>query len=300
MFIAEIPIHPNEIQGFSIPFVCARIEKNMARLDLKGAHFSDFLKPSQVVFDIKARDKIQALEELLEVLLKQNLIKNKKPLLTRIIDRERLESTAIGHGVALPHARVDTGHEIAVVVGRSKEGIDFDALDGKKVHIIILIVWNPSIPGLFNHLFAGLAQFLRKPEFRKRLFEAKTKTELYRVISEVTLMLPEQEDRIMSRAGLLWKLQEIEIQKRKAKKAKQEELQKKADLIRQELDAALLDRFDRLMERYGFAVAEVEDGVCQGCFINMATGMSSALEGSNDIYVCENCGKFLIAKKKAS
>ncbi|MFQ6038199.1 MAG: PTS sugar transporter subunit IIA, partial [Candidatus Aminicenantales bacterium] len=132
----------------------------MARLDLKGAHFSDFLKPSQVVFDIKARDKIQALEELLEVLLKQNLIKNKKPLLTRIIDRERLESTAIGHGVALPHARVDTGHEIAVVVGRSKEGIDFDALDGKKVHIIILIVWNPSIPGLFNHLFAGLAQFL--------------------------------------------------------------------------------------------------------------------------------------------
>ncbi len=52
------------------------------------------------------------------------------------------------------------------------------------------------------------------------------------------------------------------------------------------------------MERYGFAVAEVEDGACLGCFINVATGMGSAIEGSNDIYVCENCGKFLIAKKK--
>ncbi len=267
-------------------------------MELKGSYFSDFLKPSQVVYNLKAADKIQAIEELLDVLLKQKLIKNKKPILTRIIDRERLESTAIGHGVALPHARVDTGHDIAIVVGRSEKGIDFDSIDKKDVHVIILIVWNPSIPGLFNHLFAGLAQFLRNPRFRKRLFETKTKTELYRVISEIELKLPVPDDRIMSRASLLWKLQEIEIQKKKATKAKKDELQKKADFIREELDAALLDRFDRLMERYGFAVAEFEDGACLGCFINVATGMGSAIEGSNDIYVCENCGKFLIAKKK--
>ncbi len=265
-------------------------------MEFKGSNFSDFLKASQVVYNLKAKDKIQAIEELLDVLVKQKLIKNKKPILTRVIDRERLESTAIGHGVALPHARVDTGQDIAVVVGRSAAGIDFDSIDKKKVHIIILIVWNPSIPGLFNHLFAGLAQFLRNPGFRKRLFEAKNRTELLNVINEIELSLPVQDDKIISRASLLWKLQEIEIQKKKAPKAKQNELQKKADLIRQELDVALLDRFDRLMERYGFAVAEVEDGACLGCFINIATGMSSAIEGSNDIYVCENCGKFLISK----
>lgn len=268
-------------------------------MELKGSRFSDFLKPAQVVYNLRAKDKIQAIEELLDVLLEQKLIQNKKPILTRIIDRERLESTAIGHGVALPHARVDTGQDIAVVVGKSNPGIDFDSIDGENVHIIILIVWNPSIPGLFNHLFAGLAQFLRNPGFRKRLFEAKNKTELFNVISEIELRFPVQDETIMSRASLLWKLQEIEIQKKKATKAKQAELQRKADLIRQELDAALLDRFDRLMERYGFAVAEVEEGACLGCFINVATGMGSAIEGSNDIYVCENCGKFLISKKKA-
>lgn len=270
----------------------------MERMELQGSYFSDFLKPSQVVYNLKAKDKIQAIEELLDVLLKQKLIENKKPILTRIIDRERLESTAIGHGVALPHARVNTGHDIAMVVGRSKEGIEFDAIDQKKVHIIILIVWNPSIPGLFNHLFAGLAQFLQKPGFRKRLFEAKNKTELYSVISEIKLSLPVQDDKIISRASLLWKLQELEMQIKKAPKAKQKELKKKAEIIRQELDEVLLDRFDRLMERYGFAVVEVEDGACMGCFINVATGMGSAIVGSNDIYVCENCGKFLISKKK--
>ena len=264
---------------------------------LKKSYFSDYLKPSQVVFNLKAKDKVQAIEEILDVLVKQKLVKNKKLILTRIIDRERLESTAIGHNVALPHARVDTGGDLAVGVGKSKNGIDFDAIDNKKVHLIILIIWNPSIPGLFNHLFAGLAQYLSKSGFRSRLFNAENKSNLYNVLSEIELTLP-REDKIISRASLLMKLQKIEIKNRKAPKKQQKELKKQADLIREELDEVLVDRFDRLMQRYGFAVAEVEDGACQGCNINMATGMSAAIEGSNDIYVCENCGKFLVAAKK--
>jgi hypothetical protein len=192
---------------------------------------------------------------------------------------------------------MDTGGDIAVVAGRSKEGIDFDAVDGEKVHLVILIVWNPAIPGLFNHLFAGLAQFLIKPDFRKRIFEAKNKTEFHKILCEIKLTIPISEDKIVSQGGLLWKLQNIEIQKKKARKDKRAELQRQAKLIREELDEAVIDRFDKLMDRYGFAVAELEDGACQGCFINVATGMRSAIEGSNDIYVCENCGKFLVAKK---
>ncbi|MBU4253456.1 MAG: PTS sugar transporter subunit IIA [Acidobacteria bacterium] len=264
----------------------------------KESHFTEFLKPSQVVFDLSADDKVQALEELLDVLVKENLIKNKKPVLTRIIDRERLETTAIGDGVALPHARVNTAGNIVVAVGYSKGGVEFDAVDGKKVHIIILIVWNPALPGLFNHLFAGLAQFLRRPDFRERLYSAGSKTELYGVLSEIHLSLPRSDDQIVSRGSLLWRLQEIQRDKKKATGAVMKKLTEEADFIRGELDESLLDRFDRLMERYGFAVSEVEDGACMGCFINLATGMSSALEGRNDIFVCENCGKFIIDSKK--
>jgi len=267
---------------------------------LKGSQFSDFLKPPQVIFDLKATDKLQALDELLDVLVDQKFVKNKKPILTRIIDRERLETTAIGDGVALPHARVNTGGDIAVVVGKSEEGIDFDAVDGKKVHIIILIVWNPSIPGLFNHLFAGLAKYLRKHDFREKLCKAKNRTELYNWISKIELHLPQLDDQVIGRASLIWRLQEIEKEKKKVSRGKLQDLITEAVYIREELDEALLDRFDRLMDRYGFAVAEVEDGACQGCFINLATGMSSSIEGSNDIFVCENCGKFLVTSQKKS
>jgi len=265
---------------------------------LKHSFFCEYIKPSHVIYKLKATDKIQAIEELLDVLVKQKAITNKKPVLTRIIDRERLVTTAIGHGVALPHARMNTGGDIAVVAGRSEAGIDFDAVDGKKVHLVILIVWNPSIPGLFNHLFAGLAQFLIKSEFRKRIFDAKDKKEFHKILCEIKLTIPLSEDKIVSQARLLWKLQNIEMQKKKAKKDKKIELARQAKLIREELDESVIFRFDKLMDRYGFAVAELEDGACQGCFINVATGMRSAIEGSNDIYVCENCGKFLIAKKK--
>ncbi len=259
--------------------------------------FSDFLQPSQIIFELKAKGKVQAIEELLDVLAREKLIKNKKLILTRVIDRERLESTAMGDHIALPHARVDTEKNIAVAVGRSERGIDFEAIDKKKVHLIILVVWNPAIPGLFNHLFAGLARFLRRADFRRRIFEAQNRAQLFDILSEIQLQLP-QEERIISRASLLQKLQEIEIRKKKATKEQLKELQKQANLIREELDEALVLRFDKLMQRYGFAVAEVEDGVCQGCNINVATQTSSAIEGSNDIYVCENCGKFLISSRK--
>ncbi len=270
----------------------------MPKADLqKSHHFSDFLKPSQVIYELQSKDKVRAIEELLDILAKEKLIKNKKLILTRLIDREQLESTAIGEQVALPHARVNTGGEIAIAVGRSAKGIDFDSVDRKKVHLIILVVWNPTLPGLFNHLFAGLARFLRQPEYRKRLFGAANKGDLFNILSEIELTLP-HEDRIISRASLLAKLQEIEIRKKKVSKDQLRELRKHAELIREELDESLLTRFDKLMDKYGFAVAEVRDGACQGCNMRIATQMSSAIEDSNDIYICENCGKYLVAARK--
>ncbi len=266
-------------------------------MNLRETYFGEFLKPSQITFELKSKDKLEAIEELLDSLVKQKLINNKNLTLTRIIDRENLESTALGHGIAVPHARVDTEGQIAVAVGRSAEGINFEAPDGQPVHLIILVVWNPTIPGLFNHLFAGLARFLVKPENRERLFGAKDKNELYSVLSEIQFSFP-REDKIINRASLLKKLQDIEMKIRRAPKDRLEELQKHRSLIREELDQSLLARFDLLMDRYGYAVAEVIEGVCQSCNMSVSTQMASAIVESNDIYVCENCGKYLISPRK--
>jgi len=266
-------------------------------MNLKEASFGEFLKPSQVIFELKTHEKLEAIEELLDSLVKQKLISNRNLTLTRIIDRENLEPTALGHGLAVPHARVDTEGQMAVAVGRSAEGIDFSAPDGRPVHLIILVVWNPTLPGLFNHLFSGLASFLIKPDNRDRLFSARDKNELYNVLSQIPLAFP-YEDRIVNRASLLKKLQDIELKIRRAPEARQEELQKQRALIRDELDQSLLARFDLLMDRYGYAVSEVIDGVCQSCNMSVSTQMASAIDESNDIYICENCGKYLVSPGK--
>jgi len=179
--------------------------------------FSDYLKPAQIIHDLKAKDKVRAIEELLDVLAKEKLIGNKKVILTRLIDRENLVSTALGEGVAVPHARVDTGGEMAVAVGRSEKGLDFEAPDKKKVHLIILVVWNPSLPGCSTTCLPGWPISCGGRIFRKRAFEAKDKADLAAVLSEIELRLP-HEDKIVSRAGLLKKLQEIEIKRLKSPK----------------------------------------------------------------------------------
>ncbi len=264
----------------------------------RHSRFSDYLTPAQVVFDLKSKDKVEAIEELLDVLAKQKLIENKKLLLTRIIDRENLVSTAIGYGVALPHARVDAGGEIAVAVGRSDKGIDFDAHDGQKVHLIILVVWNPTLPGLFNHLFAGLARFLIRAENRGRIQAGQGQGRALRASSPRSSSSSSTRRRSSAGPACSRSSRSSSSRRRKATKDQQKELQKQAAMIREELDRDLVSRFDRLMERYGFAVADAIDGVCQGCNINISTQMYSAMEGSNDIYVCENCGKYLVSAKK--
>lgn len=136
-----------------------------------------------------------------------------------------------------------------------------------------------------------------KPENRARLFNARDKNELYAVLSEIHFSFP-REDKIINRASLLKKLQDIEIRIRRAPKDKLEELQKHRNVIREDLDQSLLARFDLLMDRYGYAVAEVVEGVCRSCNMSVSTQMASAIEESNDIYVCENCGKYLVAARK--
>jgi|GEM_PF-1873548 len=89
-------------------------------MNLRDTTFGEFLKPSQIIFELKSRDKLEAIEELLDSLVKQKLINNKNLTLTRIVDRENLDSTALGHGLAVPHARVDTEGQIAVAVGRPR------------------------------------------------------------------------------------------------------------------------------------------------------------------------------------
>jgi len=104
------------------------------------------LREDMVILDLKAKDKEGVLREMISLL---NLPKDKEELLlSSLMQREKLGSTGIGKGIAIPHCRSVVVDNITLIVGVSKEGVDFDALDGKPVHLIFMLVATPMDPSM--------------------------------------------------------------------------------------------------------------------------------------------------------
>lgn len=124
------------------------------------------------------------LAELINVLINSGLKIDKARAIDVLQQREKLGSTGIGDGVAIPHGKVSDLHELVVSFGRSKKGIAFDAIDGKPVHLFFLLLAPENSTGQHLKALAKISKMLKTPNFRKKLIEAKTKSDLYKVIVE--------------------------------------------------------------------------------------------------------------------
>jgi mannitol/fructose-specific phosphotransferase system IIA component (Ntr-type) len=102
----------------------------------------DYCNPDAVLCDLEASDKEDAIRQLVDVLVETKAVpKTKGSLIYReVVERERQASTGIGKGIGIPHARSQHAKKISMAIGRSKHGIDFSAVDGERVRVILLLV----------------------------------------------------------------------------------------------------------------------------------------------------------------
>lgn len=257
---------------------------------LKEVSLSEVFGPNQVIADMTNRSKKAAIEDLVDLLYRQKLIENKSEAVARVVEREDLCTTALGDGVAIPHARLQVGDEPVIALGRHMSGIDFDAPDGKPVNLIVLVLWQPEQAGLFNRLFAGLVAKLADCHFRNRLMEEPNGEAIAKALADVKIdMLAGRATKV--EADMLITLQLLETKRRANAKG----LDRQIELARAELSGSMLGRFDRLMEVYGEALVEAPDGVCTGCNMALSSGFAAEmLRNPDNIYLCEKCGRFLI------
>jgi len=248
------------------------------------------LAADQIIDNMTNRSKKAVFEDLIEVLWQKKMISNKTEALTRIIEREDLVTTALGDGVALPHARLDVGEKPVIAMGRHPSGIDFGAPDKKPVKLIFLLLWKPEQAGLMNRLFAGLVSKLASSEFRDKILEAKDAKAIARLLSDVKIDM--QSGRIAKcEVDMLVALQLLAVKRRAGAKG----LDRQIAIARDEIPGSMLSRFDRLIERYGEALVEAPNGICGGCNMQLSSSFASeVLKNSDTVYVCEKCGKFLI------
>ena len=131
-----------------------------------------------------AKTKTEALDELVNTLIKCGLKLDSAKVIEILQQREKLGSTGIGDGLAIPHGKVSSLDEIVVAFGRSKKGVDFDSLDDKPVHIFFLLLAPENSVGQHLKALAKISKMLKKANFRQKLIETESKSDLYKLIIE--------------------------------------------------------------------------------------------------------------------
>ena len=256
-------------------------------------NLSDLLSEGQIIEKMECTTVKKAVEQLVDRLVEIGLVDKKATAVKRIMEREGLASTALGAGVAIPHARMDVGDKPVIAIARHVTGLDFAAPDAQPVNLIFLLLWQPERPGLFNQLFANLVTRLNNPAFRNDLIEAKGTKAMIGLMKGVKVdWMPNVETSLDG--TMLITLQELEKKCEKDSENEQK-VRHQIEILRQDLDSSILWRYDRLKKLHGVAVVPVEGGICKGCSMQLSSGLSSAmLKNPNALYVCEKCGRFLM------
>jgi len=144
----------------------------------------DYLDEEWVIPDLKGPDKPSILKELSGVLVKPCQVSSVEELVQVLLEREKLGSTGIGEGIAIPHGRLKKLKRFYISFGRSLKGVDFDSIDRKPSQLFFLVMApeNSAVDNL--KLLSRIVTLLKEPSFKKRLMGAGSLRELFQVISE--------------------------------------------------------------------------------------------------------------------
>lgn len=142
----------------------------------------DFLNEKCIEINLKARTKKEVLEELVELLVKAGEIEDKEEMVKVLLERERLGSTGIGEGIAIPHGKTKAVKKLVAAFGRSPSGIEFDSLDGKPAHIFFLLVAPHDSAGPHLKALARISRLLKDQDFREELMKIPAREALLNAI----------------------------------------------------------------------------------------------------------------------
>ena len=143
---------------------------------------SEILDHRAIKLGMTAATKEDALKELVDILAKVEDIGDPKGIVKALIERENLGSTGIGQGIAIPHGKTDKVTRLVAVLGVSKTGVNFDALDGEPVYIFFLLVAPKATAGPHLKALAQISRLLRDSYFCELIRKCKTADEVFTLI----------------------------------------------------------------------------------------------------------------------
>jgi mannitol/fructose-specific phosphotransferase system IIA component (Ntr-type) len=151
-------------------------------------NLGDILARAQIVPELQATNRWEAIDELLNVLVTCGKIKpeHRQAIAAVVKKRETSMSTGIGFGIGIPHASTDLIYEVVGALGRSRKGVNFDALDNQPVNLVMLFLVPQGQFQKHLHTLANIAKLLHKKEFRQSLEEAQDAEVMYKIIQDTS------------------------------------------------------------------------------------------------------------------
>lgn len=145
---------------------------------------TDFLTVQSVIPELKSREKNALLDEMAGCLASSNAQLDKKRVLEVLQEREKISTTAIGEGVAIPHGKLAGVDRVLGAFARSSEGVDFASLDGEPTHLFFALIAPENAAADHLKALARISRLLKDEDFRHRLMAGETAQELFIAIAE--------------------------------------------------------------------------------------------------------------------
>ena len=143
---------------------------------------SEILKPANIKIPLDAKNKTEAIGELVQVLAGSGDVSDPKKVLDAVLEREATRTTGIGNGLAIPHGKCQGTKDLVMAIGRAANPIDFQAIDGRPVTIIWMLASPPDKTGPHIHALARISRLMTIDKFRAALLQAKTPQEAFDII----------------------------------------------------------------------------------------------------------------------
>jgi nitrogen PTS system EIIA component len=143
----------------------------------------DVLDKDAILIDLKSKDKIGILNELVEPASRITGI-DQKQMVQVLMERERLGSTGIGGGIGIPHGKLKNLDKLVLGFGLSREGVDFESMDGRPTHIFFLLITPEHSTDLHLKLLARVSRLLKKEPLKEMMMKAKSAEEIVSIIGE--------------------------------------------------------------------------------------------------------------------
>ena len=145
---------------------------------------SELLEDKYILTEFKSNSKEEVINELIDLFKDDPKVDDLEKVRSAVLDREKIMSTGVGKGFAIPHGKTSAVKDVIAAFGKSNKDIDYDALDGNPVHLVFLLVGRDDTVSKHIKLLSRISRLMNKDDFRQKLLEANSKEEILNVFKE--------------------------------------------------------------------------------------------------------------------